>query len=186
MMLTLQWLIVVSCLDSSDAASIGEVVPHSYSNTCWYLLFVGGVVSCGMLLVPVCLAWLTSHLGTIIRGVSWVVSPIISKNVEGFVEVGGRLLRGFQFVGSTTLQKLYFVDTAITSVSSSTKFNYPTLLVWLCTIGLLFASLPSSTSILHALYVVLILQVWIKLPTSFIPRIGKTFRQKIAPWGPGL
>jgi hypothetical protein len=78
-----------------------------------------------------------------------------------------RLLCGSHFVGSKVLQNLYFADTVIASASSSTKFSHPTLLAWLCTIGLLFASLPSSTSVLHAVYVVLILQVWSKLPTSW-------------------
>jgi hypothetical protein len=59
------------------------------------------------------------------------------------------------------------VNTVIASTSSSTKFSHPTFLVWLCTIGLLFASLPGLPSVLHVLYVVSILQVWLKLPTSW-------------------
>lgn len=62
---------------------------HSYFKTGCYLLFVCGIVSCGMLLVSVGSAWLTAHLSTFIRGVVWVVSPVLSKNAEGFMEVGG-------------------------------------------------------------------------------------------------
>jgi hypothetical protein len=89
MLSKLRWLIVASCLQSSVAAPVSEVVLHSYFKTCCYYLFICGVASCGMLFVLVGLAWLTSHLIAVIRGVVWVLSPLISKNVEGLVEAGG-------------------------------------------------------------------------------------------------